>query len=264
MRGTGSKKRGIDRAAEILELLRTIGTPIPVGQVAARLNAPRSSIYEVINTLTSAGILEINDTTHEVFFGIAVYFYASSFARQNPLVGIGVEEVTRLGRATGETAELCTLIGNRYAIIHSTPGNSLIRLSTVPGYTLPIPWTASGRLLVAHMTRREVEALIPTEDFSLPNGVVLSPDLFYEEVRAADAQGICVTSGILDNFTKCIAVPIRTSFGQNAATMCLVVPATIEKAREVELVAALRESQGRLSQHQSSIFGHHSSSQQNA
>jgi DNA-binding IclR family transcriptional regulator len=260
---SSARARGVDRVVSILELLREIGAPTPVGQLAARLNAPRSTVYELVNTLSAAGVLDINPTTGEVFFDIAVYFYASAYARQNPVIGIGAEEVTRLGRTTGETAELCALIKNRYAIVHSMPGNSLLRLDTVAGFTLPIPWTASGRLLVAHMTKDEVQALIPPEDFTLPNGTVLSPDIFYDEVRAADAQGICITSGILDTFTKCIAVPIRTSFGQNIATMCFVVPVGVEKSREDELIAALRESQRRLSQYPAPFIANRGASPQN-
>lgn len=249
-----SRARGVDRVIDILEALREVGTPLSAGQLATRLNAPRSTVYELVNTLADAGILEVNSVTGEVFFGLSVHFYGSTYVKQNPVLGIGIEEVTRLGRTTGETAELCTLIGNQYAIIHSVPGNSLIRLKTAAGHRLPIPWTASGRLLVAHMTLNEVKALIPEEDFSLPNGVVLSPDAFYKEVREADAEGICITSGILDNFTKCIAVPVRTAAGHNVATMCFVLPLGMEKDREDELVAVLRESQRRLS-HYPATFG---------
>lgn len=242
------RSSGVERVVDILELLREVGTPIPVGQLATRLNAPRSSVYHLINTLAAAGLLKIN-AAGEVFFDIAVYFYASAYARQNPVIALGAEEVTRIGRATGETAELCTLIKNRYAIVHSMPGNSLLRLDTAPGFSLPVPWTASGRLLVAHMSKDEVQALVPPEDFDLPNGTTLSADTFYDEVRAADAQGLCITSGILDTFTKCIAVPIRSTSGQNIATLCFVVPVDIDKAREDELIATLRESQRRLSQY---------------
>lgn len=246
---TTGRARGIDRVVDIFEALREVGAPLSAGQLAARLKAPRSTVYELVHTFAQAGILEVNATTGEVFFGLSMHFYGAAFAKHNPVIAVGMEEVTRLGRTTGETTELCTLIGSRYAIIHSVPGNSLIRLKTVAGHTLPIPWTASGRLLVAHMSLDEVTALIPPEDFSLPNGAILSPDLFYEEVRAADAEGICVTSGILDNFTKCIAVPVRTVGGRNVATMCFVLPQGMEKNREDELIAALRESQRRLSQY---------------
>ncbi len=244
-----SRARGVDRVVDILEALREVGTPLPVGQLATRLAAPRSTIYELVHTLGNAGILTTNPVTGEVFFGLSAHFYGAAFAAQNPVIGVGIEEVTRLGRATGETTELCTLINNRYTIIHSVPGNSLIRLKTAPGHTLPIPATASGRLLVAHMSFEEVKALIPPEDFALPNGVVLSPEAFYEEVRIADAEGICVTQGILDNFTKCIAVPIRSGSGQNLATMCFVLPQAIEKTREDDLIATLRDSQRRMSQY---------------
>jgi DNA-binding IclR family transcriptional regulator len=206
-------------------------------------------ILELVHTLAQAGMLDVSPTTGEVFFGLSMHFYGAAFVNQNPVISVGIEEVTRLGRATGETTELCTLIGSRYAIIHSVPGNSLIRLKTAAGYKLPIPWTASGRLLVAHMSFDEVMALIPPEDFALPNGTTLSPEQFYEEVRSADAEGICVTSGILDNFTKCVAVPIRSVGGRNVATMCFVLPQGLEKVREDELISTLRESQRRLSQY---------------
>ena len=130
---TTRRARGVDRIVDILEALREVGAPISAGQLATHLAAPRSTVYELVHTLSEAGILETNPTTGEVFFGLSMHFYGSAFVKQNPVVSVGVEEVTRLGRATGETAELCTLIGSRYAIVHSVPGNSLIRVKTVPG-----------------------------------------------------------------------------------------------------------------------------------
>ena len=46
----------------------------------------------------------------------------------------------------------------------------LFRIGSDIGVLVPIPWTASGRLFVAHMTLEELTAFIPPEDFSMQDG----------------------------------------------------------------------------------------------
>ncbi len=68
-------------------------------------------------------------------------------------------------------------------------GGRPFRISSDVGERVPIPWTASGRLLVSHLSDAEIKELIPEEDFQLPNGEWLPPAEFIAEVRQASAAG---------------------------------------------------------------------------
>jgi DNA-binding IclR family transcriptional regulator len=239
--------RGIDRIIELLQCLHAARQALRIGELARRLNAPRSTIYEIVNRLIEAGILEAYDADGRVFFGRAVHFYAADYLGSHGLSRLAREEVVRLAEATGETAQYCMLDGNKYTVLHMQTGGRLFRVSSDIGVRVPIPWTASGRLLLDHMSRDEIGHFVPADDFILPNGRRIDPALFYEEVRRAREDGYCMTTGLVDGFASCIAVPVRDAEGIAGGCVCLVVMHDRPEAETKRLIDELREGAGRLS-----------------
>ncbi len=234
-----ARARGIDRVVEILEFLRASRRPIGIGDLAKRIAAPRSSLYEIIGRLTEAGILETVDQEGRVFFGRAVYLYADAYLDLQPLVRNGRDEVIRLAETTGETAQLCMLIGNKYTVAHMQPGSNLFRISSETGILVPIPWTASGRLLLAGMSEAQIRALIPPEDYRLPDGRRIEIEDFLHDVRDAHARGFAVTTALADEFTTCLAAPVVDATDRPVATICFVIPARTPEDRQAELMEKL-------------------------
>jgi len=237
------RARGIDRAVEILEYLRATRQPIGIGDLARRLKAPRSSLYEIVDSLVQAGILEVADEQGRIFFGSSVYFYADAYLASQPLVRSGRDEVIRLAEITGETAQLCILLGNKYTVAYMQPGSRLFRISSETGVLVPIPWTASGRVLLGDMTEEQVRDFLPPEDFVLPNGRKIELGEFLDDLRLAHDRGYAVTASLADEFTCCLAAPIpdRTT-GRPLATLCFVVPVHTPDERRAELVQLLIDS----------------------
>jgi DNA-binding IclR family transcriptional regulator len=237
------RARGIDRAVEILEYLRATRQPIGIGDLARRLKAPRSSLYEIVDSLVQAGILEIADEQGRIFFGSSVYFYADAYLASQPLVRSGRDEVIRLAEITGETAQLCILLGNKYTVAYMQPGSRLFRISSETGVLVPIPWTASGRVLLGDMTEEQVRDFLPPEDFVLPNGRKIELGEFLDDLRLAHDRGYAVTASLADEFTCCLAAPIPDRItGRPLATLCFVVPVHTPDERRAELVQLLIDS----------------------
>ena len=62
---------------------------------------------------------------------------------------------------TGETCQFCMPVGNKYAVVSMQNSARLFRIGSDVGVLVPIPWTASGRFFVAHMTPRRTEGVHP-------------------------------------------------------------------------------------------------------
>ena len=150
--------------------------PIPIGEIARRLKAPRSTIYEIVNLFLAADILEYAGDGSEVFFGRAIYLYANDYFATHAMVRLGQEEVRRLAAQTGETCQFCMPVGNKYTVVSMQNSARLFRIGSDVGVLVPIPWTASGRFFVAHMSLAELKAFIPPEDFRLQNGKIVDPE----------------------------------------------------------------------------------------
>ena len=245
----GSRARGLDRAIELLECLHEARQPLRIGEIARRLKAPRSTVYELVNRFLQAAILETYDADGRVFFGRTLHFYAADYLGSHGLSRLAREEVARVAEATGETAQFCMLHGNKYTVVHMQTGKKLFRISTAVGVAVPLPWTASGRLLLGHMTPAEIKEFIPPDDFVLPNGRAIDSAQFYEEVRHARQSGYCRTSGLVDDFADCLAVPVRDADNIALACICVVTMAQRKDHAIGHLVNMLQNSAGRLSRY---------------
>lgn len=241
------RQSGVDRVVKILEELLRSRAPVRVGDLARRLGAPRSTLYNLVHRLVAAELLEVAGEDGAVFFGRAMQLYGTAYGETKPLQRRAGDVLDRLAVAVDATAQLCALRGDKYVVLDSRSGGSLFRIATDIGVPVPLPWTASGRLLLGHLTPDEVVALIPPEDYRLPDGRVLGVDAFLQDVARARDEGHCVTAGLSDRFTCCLAAPIHDARGRTVATLCFVIPADRPLDHRQDLLGRLREAARRLS-----------------
>lgn len=239
--GSKARENSLTRMTQVLDFLHVSQRPVSVGALARGMGAARSSTYSLVHALVEAELLEMTDDGRRVFFGKKLHLYGLDYMRQNELLRRGREEVDRLSRETGETSELCMLQEGRYTIVHSCPGARPFRISSAVGLQIPIPWTASGRLLLSGMSREEIAVLVSPDDLVLPNGRTIALDDFLADIDEAATAGYCVTSGLVDAYTRCLAAPVIAADGTVVATVCLVVPVDTGEPRVATLLATLRE-----------------------
>jgi DNA-binding IclR family transcriptional regulator len=218
------RERSVDRILEIFEFLHQRGEGLRVGALAKALKAPRSSIYSLVRDLTEAGLLEVAAEDGRVFFGKRMYLFGLNYLRENPLAKRARNEVDRLAKETGETSEFCILQNGRYTIIHMCSGSRPFRISSAVGLQIPIPWTASGRLLLADYSRAEIKRMISPDDLILPDGRAIDFNDFIASIVRAKEDGYCLSKGLVDAYTQCLAAPIFGATGKVEGTICLVLP----------------------------------------
>lgn len=244
------RQNGIDRAIELLEALLRFREPVKIGDVARKIGAPRSTLYSIVGRLIEAGIVEPASEEGHIYFGKALHLYGRAYAEANPLHRRCREMLDRLAAQTSATAQLCALRGNKYVVVDVRDGTGMFRITTDIGVEVPIPWTASGRLLLDHMTAAEIRGFIPRQDWKLPDGRLIDQDAFIADVARARAEGRCMTNGLSDRFTCCLAAPIRDRRGVAVATICFIIPIDSPEERKRDLLARLVEAGQDLSDRQ--------------
>jgi DNA-binding IclR family transcriptional regulator len=242
-----SRERGIDRVLKLFAYLNTRGQPVRVADLPKALGAPRSTIYEIVRVLAESGMLEISSDDNKVYFGRAMYLYGISYFRGNDLIRRGSREVDALSKLTGESSELCMLNRNRQAVVHTHPGTRPMRIVSEAGSQWPLPWTASGRLFLSHMSEIEIRELIQPEDLILPDRRVVDINEFIGECVAARDKSIVITRGLINNFSQCLAVPIFGLDGDVQATICFVLPIDLTDAQRAVVQEELISSGRKLS-----------------
>lgn len=218
------RARGIDRAFDILDYLRAVKVPQRPAEIAQALAAPKSTIYDLVGTLLEHGMLEQTDDGGSVFLGRRLYFLGLAYSDHFDLTHKAERVMQEITGRTAETTQFCMLDGDKYTVALQVEGDRPFRISGDIGDRTPIPWTASGRLLVGDMSDEEIVDLIPPEDFTLPNGKRMDVGNYIAEVRQAHNAGFFSFDSIVDNFTHCFAVPVCDGKGGCIATVCIVAP----------------------------------------
>ncbi len=218
------RARGLDRAFAILDYLRVRKGPLKPNEIAVGMGAPKSSIYEIIGLLIEQNILEYTDNEGRVFLGRKLHFWGTAYLANFDLAREAQPYLEQLSHDTRETSQLCMLDGNKYTVVLMKEGIRQFRISSDVGERIPIPWTASGRLLATHLSDAEIGAFIPEPDFTLPDGSYLEPGVFIEETRRAQRDGFFSFDSVADNFTHCFAAPVFDENEHCIATLCLIAP----------------------------------------
>jgi DNA-binding IclR family transcriptional regulator len=239
--------RGVDRVIDICRQLHIARRPLSMRELIDATGAPRSSIYELVSILTEAGWLETR-TDGNVFFGREMHYYGSDYAEHNDLISRGHQAILRLVRKYDETAQLCMLEGNKYTVVLSENSSRPFNISSEIGVKVPIPWTATGRLLFGHLSKDESRALIPNEDFVLENGKRVEFRDFVRDVERAAEQGYCCTEGLSHTFRLCMAAPIRDRTGLPIAALCFMTSRDTEAKKRDAMLEDLISSARALSQ----------------
>ena len=122
--------------------------PARVGDIAKMINAPRSTTYEIVNSLLEAEMLENVGSDGHVYFGRAMHLFGWAYSHHNAHYRRIIETMDAMAAETGETVQLCGLRGNKYVVLDCRDSPGPFRISSDVGVEVPIPWTASGRLLL--------------------------------------------------------------------------------------------------------------------
>lgn len=245
----GSRERGIDRVLKLFAYLNSAGRPVRQADLPKALGAPRSTTYELVKALSQSGLLEVTGDDNKVYFGRAMYLYGISYFRNNDLVRRGSAEVDALSTLTGESSELCMANRNLQAIVHAHSGSRPMRISSEAGAQIPLPWTASGRLLLSHMSRDEIRQLVQPEDLVLPDRRVVDIEAFIDDCHASRGKNLVVTKGLINSFAQCLASPILGVNGEVQATICFVLPIDTTDAHRATMQEHLIASSRKLSLH---------------
>jgi len=218
------RARGLDRAFDILDFLKEKGTPLRPNEIASGIGSPKSTVYELVSSLLERRILETVGKEGHVYLGRQLYFLGQAHLRHFDFTREAEVSLAEIVSQTHETAQMCLLNGRKYTVALMKEGQRHFRISSDIGENAPIPWTASGRLLLSHLSDQQIIDLIDPEDYILPDGERLPLDTFLREIRKAGTEGFFSFDSVADTFTHCFAAPVKDERGVCVATLCIVAP----------------------------------------
>ena len=235
------RQNGIDRAVEILDALLRLRAPAKIGDLAKRIGAPRSTLYSIVNRL---------DRGRHPRNGRATRARSISARRCISMAAPMPTPIRCTGAAAKHSSGLPRRPTRRRSCARCAATNMWSSMcATVPACSRSPPTSASrcrsrGRLRAAccSITCRQATSCdsCPRKISACPTAACVDADAFVADIARARADGCCMTNGLSDRFTCCLAAPVRDRRGVAVATLCFIVPVDSSEARKQELLGAAR------------------------
>lgn len=238
------------RGLDVLELFLDRQVLSPPDVVRA-LGLPRSTVHELIGTLTARGwLVAVEGDSSHYRLGVRAFDLGSAYLGSLDLTDSLRAVAAKLAADTGETVQAGVLDEDQVVYIAKFDSIHPVRLVSTVGGRLPAHCTAVGKALLSGLTERRLDELFPRgkELRGLTQNSIHDPERLKADLARIRQQGVAYEERESNPEAACVAAGIRDRTGQVVAALSISVPTSRwSAARRRELADAVRRSAGDLS-----------------
>lgn len=226
-RNPGGGIQVISRAAKVLRALRGETEGLSLGQIAARVALPRSTVQRIVGALATEGLLMAATAGGRVRLGPEILALAAG--SKVGTVELAHPHIRALSEATGETVDLAVLRRDHLVFVDQVSGSHRLRAVSAVGEVFPLHSTANGRACLALMSDAEIRRLLPKTLPALADGQRQTVDELLAEIAEVRRSGLAFD---LEEHSRGIAA-IGGAF-RDAAGIIYAVSVPVPAARFAE------------------------------
>ncbi len=217
--------KSAQRALSVLELLVSSETPLTFGEIGAKLDYPRSSLFGLLNTLLDRHWIELDEQTRKYRLGMRTFEAGNAYLRSIDLVEIARPRMERVRDVLDEIVQFSVLDGRHNVYLCKVEGGQNLRLASEVGRRLPAHATALGKMLLAGLSEEQFDRLdwpAALQRFT-PSTITTTIELKNELARAREL-GYTIDNEEHTIGVRCFAKPILNHSGQTIAALSVSFP----------------------------------------
>lgn len=207
--------QSVDRAITILEILARDGE-VGVTDVAAELGVHKSTAFRLIATMQARGLVEQADDQRKYRIGLSLVRMAGTSAARSDVVQLARPMCKRLAAETGETINLAVLVDSTALYVDQIAGEAALQPYNWVGQRIPLHATSNGKVLLAHLSRDEVDRLVPHLERHAPRTVTRRATL-HRQLAQVRELGYALAVDELEQGLTALAAPIWNAHGDVVA-----------------------------------------------
>lgn len=235
----------VTRAFDILELFLeadgdgTLSAP----DVTRRLGLPRTTVHELLTTLTARSYLVAADGAPGRYrLGVRTYQLGSRYAEQLDLAAEGQRVARRVAETCDETVHVAVLDDADVIYVAKVDSTHAVRMVSAVGRRLPAHCTAVGKMLLASLPREECDARIGGRELTAMTAhSITDPAALRAELASIRDCGRAGEHRESNPDVSCVAAPVRDGTGRVVAALSISVPVirwSDDREDELALLAA--------------------------
>jgi IclR family transcriptional regulator, acetate operon repressor len=240
--------QSVHRAVSILQVLALHGAA-GVTEIAEALGVHKSTVFRLLATLESRGLVEQNSERGRYRLGYGVVQLAAGATKMDDLSLLSRPICRQLAETVRETVNVVVHDGRAVISIAQVLGTPAITTVNWIGQRTPLHATSAGKVFLAHMDPERLDALLAEGLETYTPHTIVDPATLKQQLALVRERGYAATMDEHEIGLAAIGAPIRTLDGQVIAAVTASGPTfrinedTLPDLAEHVLAAAAEISQ---------------------
>lgn len=246
---TGRQSNGVRdvksaaRAVELLELLASRqNRPARLRELSEALEAPRSSVYALIRTLTNLGWVRTDPSGTQYSIGIRALLAGTTYLDTDPYLRIVHPHINDLSAELDETIHFGRIDRCDIVYLATKESSQYLRPFSRVGRRLPAFSTSMGKSLLADRLDGDVMAHVPAELTALTPNTITDHDALLADLAATAERGYAVDNEENYDGVRCFGFALRYASPATDAISCSVPVDRLTEERTAEIIAAMQRT----------------------
>jgi len=221
--GNGTRVPAIDRAVQILQTLASSDAPLGVSELSRRLHLNKSTVHDLLSTLSHHHLIERNDAAKTYRLGYGLTQLAHYANDRSSVRAVAHPYLSALARAVDETVYLGTFHAGHVTILDKEEPPHDFKITAPLGRRLHYSAGAFGKTFLAALTEIDALKLMrdkPPRAFT-PNSITKTAD-YRAALREVRAQGYALDDEEYLAGVRAVAAPINDARGRVTGALCVV------------------------------------------
>lgn len=218
----GVTVQAVETTLHILEALTELDDA-GVTEIASTVDAPKSTVYNHLNTLWQNEYVVKEDDVY--YMGLRFLKLGEHSRSRLDVFETARTEVDELATETGEVANLATMEFDHGVYLYRSRGDRAVSLATYAGMDFHLHCTALGKAILASLPREEVRSIIETGGLPAETEqTITDPEDLYEELQTVREQGYSTDKEEITPGLRCVAAPITDGEGTVLGSISVAGP----------------------------------------
>lgn len=212
---TASGDGTVGKALEVLDQVAAFGRPVRFGELLDRSSFPKATLYRLVQTLASQGMLAYDPDRQTYAPGVRLVRLAHAAWKQSSLAPVARPYLDDLSAKVGETVHLAQLDNAHVLYVDKRNATQPIEMFSQAGKVGPAYCTGVGKAMMAFLEPEQLDRVIDQQSFHrFTEHTITSATALREELDDIRSHGYGFDREEHEPGIICVAMPILSERGR--------------------------------------------------
>jgi DNA-binding IclR family transcriptional regulator len=250
---TGNRNKSVQSVERAVDILKSFSPQEPefgVGELSRRVGLAKSTVFRLLSTLESCGLVAQNPETDLYHLGVEIIILANSVFLYSDLRQIARPHLRSLVNTIGETASISVLVDREIINLYQFEfsGRLVVRAGST-GLRMPFYAASAGKAIAAFLPEDDLEILLASPMNAFTSTTITEPEALRAELSTVRERGFATAFDELEDGLHAVAAPIFNHEGNAIACISVSGPSyRLSRERILEISPHVRQAAERISQ----------------